>query len=74
MKASLAILWMYLGLSVGDALSGLVSQHLKSRRKVLFGFLSFSSFMSMIYLVQGRSTTAGFYCSCFFLGISCGYW
>lgn len=72
--AGRAILFCYAGLSLGDLISGYLSQVFKTRRKVILGFL-LQTFvlMSVILFCQGLSPTA-FYGLCFGLGFSIGYW
>lgn len=70
-----AIMYCYIGLSVGDLLSGIFSQVFKSRLKVVFGYLVFSAIIITIYLfgMNGRSPEF-FYSICVLLGIGTGYW
>jgi MFS transporter, putative metabolite:H+ symporter len=72
-KASTAVFWMYLGLSAGDALYGLLSQYFKTRKKVLFSATTAALLMTFAYLFQRRPSAAGFYCAVFFLGLINGY-
>lgn len=72
--ASKAIMWNYLGLSIGDISSGLFSQYLKSRKKSVFAFLIIMIVGMLAYLrLEGASTTQ-FYVLCVFLGFGSGYW
>jgi MFS family permease len=70
-----AIMFVYIGLSVGDLLAGLLSQWFKSRLKVVLAYLIFSAIMSAIYLsgsfVQHQNWIYGM---SLLLGISTGYW
>lgn len=73
-KAGQAIAWCYGGLVLGDIFSGLYSQFLNSRKKVMATFLGFNLIMVFIYLsAQGISSFA-FYLLCMALGFSVGYW
>jgi MFS transporter, putative metabolite:H+ symporter len=69
-----AIMFSYIGLSIGDMASGLISQMLKSRKKVvlIFILLTFASFC--LYLFMPVRSSAFFYGCCFVMGISIGYW
>jgi hypothetical protein len=69
-----AIMYAYIGLSVGDLLSGLLSQLLRSRRKVVLAYLVASVGISLIYLFVGGMTTGAFYFLCFLIGCGTGYW
>jgi putative MFS transporter len=73
-KGSQAVIWCYVGLSVGDLLTGLLSQILRSRRRVILGSLLFSAAISTIYLYTFGLTDTAFYLLCFLLGTSTGYW
>lgn len=70
-----AVMCCYIGLSVGDLLSGLLSQLFKSRLKVIFGYLVFSTMVIGFYLfgMNGRSPEF-FYFMCILLGAGTGYW
>lgn len=70
-----ALMYAYLGLSFGDLLSGLLSQWLRSRRKVVFIYLSLSIclILYMLYGMKGKSPET-FYMVSFLLGTSTGYW
>ena len=69
-----AIFYNYAGLVIGDLLSGLLSQVLKSRKKSILFFISvWSVFMFGYFFVQGLSADQ-FYILCFILGVFCGYW
>jgi predicted MFS family arabinose efflux permease len=71
----LAVMYAYLGLSVGDLLSGLLSQFLRSRKKVVLFYLFLSTCMLFVYLLgaAGHSATF-FYFICFLVGVCAGYW
>jgi MFS transporter, putative metabolite:H+ symporter len=72
--AGKAIAWCYGGLVFGDIFSGLLSQYLKSRKKVMAIFLLLNLTMVLVYLnVQGISSSA-FYLLCMAMGFSVGYW
>ena len=70
-----AIMWCYLGTSLGDLVSGLLSQILKSRKKSLWIFVVMSVFAIMFYLMSDSTTTANMlYAKIAFLGFAVGYW
>lgn len=73
-EAGKAVLFCYLGISLGDLLTGLLSQLLKSRKKVLAIFLIFSSSMIFAYFSLRNLSSGMFYGICFLLGLSTGYW
>jgi putative MFS transporter len=69
-----SVMYCYLGLSVGDLGSGLISQWMKSRKKVMFIFILFSLACILLYLFMPVISRPFFYTCCFLLGISNGYW
>ena len=70
-----AVMYTYIGLSFGDLISGLLSQVLKSRKKVVFLYLSFTAILTLIFLFFGKGMTAAtYYFFCFLLGTGTGYW
>ncbi|MSR89255.1 MAG: MFS transporter [Candidatus Margulisbacteria bacterium] len=69
-----AILYCYLGLAVGDFLSGSLSQWFQNRRKVMLGFMVMM-FASICVLLKSFGVSAEqFYWICFVMGIFAGYW
>ncbi len=73
-RAGTAIMMSYLGLSLGDLASGLLSQWLKSRRKVVGLFLLMILIGVIAYSQASKITTFQFYALCLYLGFSVGYW
>jgi MFS family permease len=71
---SKGIAWLYLGLSLGDLLSGFLSQWIRSRRKVVFLFLCGSIPVMSIYLTKTGESAIFYYVLFFFMGIFNGYW
>jgi len=71
---SKAIMYNYLGLCFGDICSGLISQHLKSRRKAIFLFLLLSILSITFYLTIGKQSITDFYIACTLIGFTAGYW
>ncbi len=69
-----AIAACYTGLILGDIGSGLLSQYLRSRLKVMWIFLGLDVLAVAYYLVAGFPTPASFYFAHFLLGISVGFW
>jgi MFS family permease len=69
-----AIMYAYIGLSVGDLMSGLLSQYFRSRKKVVTGYLISSLVLILIYLFPVSHSLAWFYFICFLLGCATGYW
>jgi putative MFS transporter len=73
-KAGTSIAWCYGGLVLGDMMSGWLSQLLKSRKKVMFIFLSLNLLTAFIYLNAHGISVEIFYFICFCMGFSVGYW
>ncbi|MBI1919953.1 MAG: MFS transporter [Geobacter sp.] len=73
-SAGNAVMFCYLGLVFGDFASGMLSQLLKSRKKVVFIFLSLTVLGVAAYFLQGSLSPAAFYGVCAFLGFASGYW
>jgi MFS transporter, putative metabolite:H+ symporter len=69
-----ALKWAYLGLVVGDLISGLLSQWARSRRWPILGF-QILGVVAVAWLIQTRGLTAAEYeRGCFFIGLAGGYW
>ncbi|GFO55497.1 MFS transporter [Geomonas sp. Red276] len=73
-SAGNAVMYCYLGLVFGDFASGLLSQVLKSRKKVVMIFLGLTGLGVVWYFLAGGVSTATFYGICTFLGFASGYW
>ena len=68
------VMFTYIGISLGDFLSGALSQIFKSRKKIVFLFLSMTYAGILFFLFSRGLTASGFYTLCVFLGIATGYW
>lgn len=73
-SAGKAILFCYIGLCVGDLVSGLISHIVGSRRKVIGFFMFMSMCMISIYLNSSGLSLTQFYLICSLLGFTAGYW
>lgn len=70
-----AVMYAYIGLSFGDLLSGILSQLLKSRKKVVYLYLVFTLLLTFIFLfLISGITLETYYLMCFLLGTGTGYW
>jgi putative MFS transporter len=69
-----SIFWFYLGLTIGDMASGIMSQILRSRKRVVMLFLTVCAALVAAYFLQSGSSPELFYTIAFLLGISSGYW
>lgn len=73
-QAGHAVFYCYFGLMFGDALSGLISQRLQSRKQsILLFLLATASAMTVFFVMRGL-TAPQFYLLCFILGLCTGYW
>lgn len=70
-----AVMFAYLGLSAGDLASGILSQQLRSRKKVVYLYLVFSLMLMLYFLffMNGISLEK-YYLVCFLVGFASGYW
>lgn len=73
-SAGNAVMFCYLGLVFGDLSSGLLSQLLKSRKKVILLFMLLTVGAVALYFLQGRQSPQFFYLVCAMLGFAGGYW
>jgi len=73
-SAGNAVMFCYLGLVFGDLSSGLLSQLLQSRKKVILLFMLLTVGAIALYFLQGNRSPQFFYAVCTVLGFSCGYW
>ena len=69
-----AVMFTYIGLSAGDVISGLLSQWLKSRKKVIYLYLFMSIGLVTYFLSMEDPDMNTFRLNCFLLGLGTGYW
>ncbi len=68
------VMFQYAGAAVGDFASGVVSQKLKSRNKVVFVCLLATSVLVITFLASRNMTPAFYYALYLGLGLTTGYW
>ena len=73
-EAGQAIAWCYAGLVFGDLSTGLLSQILKSRKKVMLTFFILNFLMVIVYLNATGISAGLFYVMCGLMGFTVGYW
>jgi putative MFS transporter len=73
-NAGAAVACCYAGLVLGDIASGVLSQYLKSRLKVVYTYLFLSIISISSYFLLHDLSLFAFYSICMFLGFSVGYW
>lgn len=71
---STAVMYAYIGLSVGDLFSGALSQVLRSRKKVIYIFLAFSTVIFLLYIFSAEMSFTMFRLYCFAIGSATGFW
>ena len=69
-----AVMFCYLGLIFGDLSSGLLSQLMRSRKKVVLLYTLLTITAVAVYFLQGARSPAFFYGVCCGLGFAVGYW
>ncbi|MEO8961496.1 MAG: MFS transporter, partial [Ginsengibacter sp.] len=67
-NAGAAVAYCYAGLVLGDIVSGLLSQYLKSRIKVVYVFLTLTILSVSAYFLMRDISLPAFYTICFILG------
>ena len=73
-KIGSAVLFGYAGVTVGDFLSGLLSQVFKSRTKIIKIFIMATACAVAAYPFLGKISVNWLYTVCFFIGGFSGYW
>ena len=69
-----AVMFSYLGLVGGDLSSGVFSQWVRSRRKVVLVYILLTMAFILLYLSAPVKNTFFFFFTCFLLGFGVGYW
>lgn len=69
-----AIMWAYIGISIGDFASGFISHTLHSRKKAILYMMLFTIVGIVLMLYSGKMTENQYYFYCAWLGLGTGYW
>jgi hypothetical protein len=69
-----AIMWAYVGISVGDLASGFISHTLASRKKAILYMMAFTAIGVLLMLSGVAKTETAYYFFCGWLGVGTGYW
>lgn len=72
--AANAVLYGYIGIAVGDMISGVMSQMLKSRRKSIAISLAMLVVTMLLFTALKPQSLQAYYFFCFALGLGAGYW
>ena len=67
------VMFTYIGMAVGDLISGALSQWFRSRRRAIGALMTMNLVFVGIYLFGGISSVSLFYAVCVGLGFSIGY-
>ena len=73
-KPAYSIMYCYAGVTVGDLISGILSQVLQSRKRVLQYFVLATMLMVVAYFFMEGQTVQHFYWLFSILGFAAGYW
>lgn len=73
-SAGQGILYSYAGIAIGDLLSGVVSQWVRSRKKVVVVATLLELICILVILTSRGISPAQFYFLCSLLGFATGYW
>ncbi len=73
-SAGRGILFCYAGIALGDLGTGVLSQWIGSRKKVVAYAMVAEAILTTILLLSHGFTAAYYYTICFFLGLATGYW
>ncbi|HEY4417200.1 MAG TPA: MFS transporter [Verrucomicrobiae bacterium] len=68
------VMYCYIGITLGGFASGYFSQWLRSRKKVLFAFLAFTSLAMTAYFFCAGQSSGAFYLTILLMGFGVGYW
>jgi putative MFS transporter len=72
--AGKAVMYSYIGLSIGDILSGITTYSLKSRKKAMLIFMTMTTIFIASYFIFSPVSLTQFYFICALLGFGTGYW
>lgn len=73
-NARLAMTLAYVGITIGDIVSGLISQKFKSRKKSLVFFLLLTVLFTTGYFTIAKNSVFMFYTVVILIGFATGYW
>ncbi|MDZ4824752.1 MAG: MFS transporter [Flavobacteriales bacterium] len=74
LDAGTALRYCYIGLTIGDFVSGAISQLLRSRKTVLLIFFLLTGIFMTMYLIQRNPSPIMMYWICGLLGFGVGFW
>jgi MFS family permease len=68
------VMFAYLGITIGDFASGMLSHILRSRKKALAIFMALSVLGTILYFTLAKESETIFYTVVTFIGFATGYW
>src|SRR6476661_3776737 len=68
------VMFTYIGISLGDFITGSLSQIFKTRKKIVFTFLTLTYAGILFFLLSNGLSETAFYALCVYFGIATGYW
>jgi putative MFS transporter len=68
------IMYAYIAIALGGMVNGLLAQLLKSRKAVMYIFLTLSAITAVIYLQSDGLSSQRYLWLCFAMGFAVGYW
>jgi MFS family permease len=74
LSAGKGILYTYIGISLGDLLTGFLSQIFKTRKKIVVIFLFATLVSILIFLFSEGISATTYHWICVLLGVSTGFW
>ncbi|MCI0697733.1 MFS transporter [candidate division KSB1 bacterium] len=66
--------WQAIGLAIGSALSGIISELIKNRKRVVWGCFILMLVLTMALLTTPETSPAFFMATIFIIGLGQGYW
>lgn len=69
-----AIMYAYVGISIGDVLAGVLSQWLRSRKKALYIYYGLTILFMILFFAQRGGSDEQMYLVCAGLGFATGFW
>jgi putative MFS transporter len=72
--AAKSIGYTYCGVCIGDLSTGMLSQYIKSRKKIIIGSLIANTLLIPVFLMATGVTATTLYIICVMLGLAGGYW
>lgn len=73
-SAGKAVMFCYIGLSIGDLLAGLLSQFFESRKRAIFVYMFATAIILGLYLTFAGQSLSMYYTFCGLIGVTIGYW